>query len=147
MNKQRFLSWTAVTILWLGMGVGCKKEPPPPDPEPACPKECCDGLDGLTFAARLDGVLLKSVSSSSISLQDPVIDKIPFQEKPKEIYSGLVCPVDRQKIDDFVAELKKDPNVSNRRYKIWGFAYDSGIIPFIPDRIYYFKLVRFERIQ
>jgi hypothetical protein len=149
MNKTRLSSWAAVGVLWLGMSVGCQKEPPEPDPEPACPKGCCSDVGELAFAARLDGLPLKYVGLDVIELQETVTDKVLFDGKPKQIRFGIPCTTQAQEqlVIDFMAELRKDPKLSVTQYKIWGIAYDSNSSTYIPDRIYAFKITRFERIQ
>ena len=112
---------------------------------------CCFELSTARFAARLEGVLLKSFSSISLTLQTPVPDvnltgNAAVKEQYWKIDFALVCMMDETLLRNLRAKLRSDPNFSTQRHKIWGTVYTdptaNSTFPY--PLIYHVKIDRIE---
>ncbi len=147
MKQNQLFRLVAMGVLLLCQGVGCQKDPP----KPACGPGCCSDIATARFAARLEGVLLKSFSSISLTLQTPVpdvdlTDNAAVEERYRKINFALVCLMDETLLRNLRAKLRSDPNFSTQRHKIWGTVYTdptaNSTFPY--PLIYYVKIDRIE---
>jgi hypothetical protein len=148
MKKNQLFRMAVVAVLWLCIGAGCNKDSDPTDPT-ECGPGCCFPNSSTRFAARLDGVLLRSAGEWYIFLEKDfydvaLLDRSDVEDREKKSNFLTICEVQK----DYWKSLRTNLN-RDKKYKVWGTVYvDIMTFTYVAFPMpYSVKIDRIEEVQ